>query len=143
MKISIIFALAFAVLTSLHYFVQLSSVRLNIEKGNFEGLEHFVQANPISIITSIDMLGWILFLGLSSFFIFPIFTGNRLNRIIRYSFIINGLSCFIAGIRYIFKIDILTFIFINSGVGGAVITMTISSIKLFRRLIHKSNVPSA
>ena len=132
-RLSLLFGIAFAVLSSLHYFVQLTSVRLNIEHGQFAGLEHFVQANPNSIMTSIDMLGWTLFLGLSSLFIFPIFTGDRLNKIIRYAFIANGFSCILAGIGYVFQIDLITFLFVNLGVGGAVLTLTIASIKLFKR----------
>lgn len=133
-RISLLFAMAFAILSSLHYFVQLSSVRLNIAQGNTDGLEHFVQANPNSIMTSIDMLGWTLFLGLSSFFVSPVFTGNKLNKTMRYAFIFNGLSCFLAGIGYVFQINVLTFLFINLGVGGALIIVSITSIKLFKQL---------
>jgi len=134
-RISLLFALAFGVLSSLHYFVQLGSVRINMESGNFEGIEHFVQANPVSIMTSVLMLGWTLFLGLSSLFIFPVFSGKGVVKWIRYAFLINGLSCFIAGIGYLFQVDILTFIFVNMGVGAAVMTIAISSIKLFRQLM--------
>ncbi len=132
-RISILFGTAFAILSSLHYFVQLSSVRLNILHGQTNGLEHFVHANPNSIMTSIDMLGWTLFFGLSSLFIFPIFTGDKLNRIIRYAFIANGLFGLLAGIGYVLQIGFLT-IFIDVGVGGAFMTVTIASIKLFKRL---------
>lgn len=133
-RISLLFATAFAILSSLHYFVQLSAVRLNIEHGQIAGLEYFVQANPNSIMTAIDMLGWTLFLGLSSFFIFPIFTGDRINNLIRYSFILNGISCIMAGIGYVFQINVLTFLFINLGAGGSIMTVAIASIQLFKRL---------
>ena len=136
-RISLLFATAFAILSSLHYFVQLSAVRLNIMHGQTNGLEHFIQANPNSIMTSIDMLGWTLFLGLSSFFISPVFKGDRLNTVIRYAFIFNGISCVLAGIGFVFQIDILTFIFINMGVGGAIFTITIASGKLFKHLISE------
>ena len=133
-RISLLFGLAFAILSSLHYFVQLSAVRLNIKLGQLEGLVNFIQANPNSIMTSIDMLGWTLFLGLSSFFISPIFRGDRQNKIIHYTFICNGLSCILGGIGYVFQIDIMTFIFINLGVGGAILALSIASMKLFNRL---------
>ncbi len=136
-RISLLFGLAFAILSCINYFVQLSSVRLNIAHGQSSGLEHFIQANPNSIITSVNMLGWTLFLGLSSFFIYPVFTGDRLNRIIRYAFIVNGFSCALAGIGYVFQIDLLTFLFVNLGVGGALMTVSIASIKLFMRLRMK------
>ena len=77
-RISLLFGLAFAILSSIHYFEQLTAVRINIGSGQINGLEHFVQANPYSVMSSINMLGWTVFLGLSSFFIFPVFKGDRL-----------------------------------------------------------------
>jgi hypothetical protein len=133
-RAALLFGTAFAILSSINYFVQLSSVRLNILHGQTAGLEHFVQANPNSIMTSIVMLGWTFFLGLSSLFIFPIFRGDKLNRVIRYAFIANGVSCVLAGIGYVFQVDIITFLFINLGSGGAMLIITIASVKLFRRL---------
>jgi hypothetical protein len=132
-RLSLLFAAAFAILSSLHYFVQLSSVRINIEQGNTVGLENFVQANPNSIMTAIDMLGWTLFLGLSSLFIFTVFEGDRLKRIIRYGFLVNGISCLLGGVGYMFKIDVLTFLCMNLILGGAVLTVSIASLMMFRR----------
>ncbi len=134
-RISLLFGLGYAVTSSINYFAQLSSVRLNIEKGNFEGLEYFIQANPDSILTSIAMLGWTLYLGLSSLFIFSIFKGNRLKKVLKIGFLFNGISCLLAGIGYVFQIDILTFIFINIGSGGALILISVSSVKLFKKQI--------
>ncbi len=56
-RIGIDFGLAFAVLTGINYFVQLSAVRLSLLKGELQGLEQIVQANPISGISAINMLG--------------------------------------------------------------------------------------
>jgi len=133
-RISLLFGLAFAILSSLHYFVQLSAVRLNILHGQVDGLANYVQANPYSIMTSADMLGWTLFLGLSSVFISPVFKENRLDKTIRYAFVFNGLFCMLGGIGYIFQIDLMTFIFINIGAGGALLTVCVASMKKFKRL---------
>ncbi len=137
-SLSSMFGLAFALLSSTNYFVQLSSVRINITQGNIAGIEHFLQANPYSIISSINMLGWTLFLGLSSFLISAIFNNDLKSNLLRNTFIVNGISCFIAGIGYILDIKILIFIFINLGVGGALMTICISSIKLFLRLKNET-----
>lgn len=134
-RIGIQFALAFAVLSSLHYFVQLSSVRLNVINENFQGIEFFLQANPLSIMTSFVMLGWTLFLGLSSFFMFSVFNGSRPDRLLRLAFLFNGFSCIAAGIGYVFQIDALTFIFVNIGTGGALMVISIGSIRLFNKLL--------
>lgn len=141
-RISLIFALAFAILSSLHYFVQLTSVRMSIDQGSTGGLEHFVQANPYSVMTSADMLGWTLFLGLSSLFVAPVFTGSGLQKLLRYAFLLNGLSCFLAGIGYLFRIDLMTFVFINLCVGGALLVISISSIRLFRQ-VNRPDIPIA
>lgn len=134
-RLSLLFALGFAILSSMHYFVQLSSVRLNLLEGNINGMELFVQANPNSIMTSIDMLGWTLFLGMSSFAIFSVFGNDQ--RIIRFAFLANGISCMLAGVGYVFQIDLLTFLFANLGVGGALLVVMIYSARLFRRLNSK------
>ncbi len=131
-RLSLLFALGFAILSSIHYFVQLSSVRLNMLQGNINGMEWIVQANPNSIMTSINMLGWTLFLGMSSFAIFSVFGKDQ--RIIRFAFLANGISCMLAGVGYVFQIDLLTFLFANLGVGGALLVVMIYSARLFRRL---------
>ena len=133
-RLSMLFGLAFAITSGINYFVQLSAVRHTIEKGNFDGLEYFIQANPDSIMTSTAMLGWTLFLALSSFFIVPAFRSGGLEKVLRIAFLTNGISCFLAGIGYILHIDVLTFLCINVGVGGSMITISISSVKLFYKL---------
>jgi len=133
-RLGLLFGLVFATLSCIHYFVQLSSVRINLERGFTSGMEHFVQANPLSVMTSIDMLGWTLFLGLSTFFTaFSISENTRLGKWIRGGLYLNSVSCLIAFIGYLFQIDLLTFIGINLGVGGAIMTVSISSAKLFYR----------
>jgi hypothetical protein len=47
-RISIFFGIIFMALICVHYFIQLSAVRLNILKGHTEGLEQFIQSNPTS-----------------------------------------------------------------------------------------------
>jgi len=48
-RLSVCFGLGFAVLAGIHYFVQLSAVRLSLAKGQLQGLEPVVQANPLRI----------------------------------------------------------------------------------------------
>jgi len=78
------------------------------------------------------MLGWTLFLGISSAFMAPAFVGGKIQLTIRYAFMANAVSCLMAGIGYLFRIDIMTFFFINIGVGGSILTMAIASSMLFR-----------
>lgn len=132
-RLSLLFALAFAVLSCIHYFVQLSVVLINIASGETNGLELYLQANPYSIMTAIDMLGWTLFLGLSSLFMFPVFSGSKLDKTLRYAFLINGISCLLGAVGYIFQIDLLTFLCVNLFLGGEVLTFSIGSSVWFKR----------
>jgi hypothetical protein len=65
-RIALCFGLAVAALTGINYFVQLTAFRLSILRGETEGLEQIVQANPFSAISAINVLGWTLFFSLSS-----------------------------------------------------------------------------
>jgi len=133
-RISICFATIFATCIGIHYFVQISSVRLSIAKGQIGGLEQFIQVNPTSGIAGINLVGWTLFFSLSCFFIAPIFTGSRLNKVIKYTLIANGIICVLGGIGYVFDNIILIFLTLNLGMGAATLTATIALFIFFRRL---------
>jgi hypothetical protein len=138
-RLGLMFGLVFAALSCTHYFIQLSSVRLNIEKGLTSGMEHFVQANPLSVMTSVDMLGWTFFLGLSSLFTGLSISGdNRLEKWIKYAFLFNSLSCYLAMTGYMLQIDILTFLFINLGVGGAIMIISVLAAKYFSGIKNRN-----
>ena len=132
-RISIGFGLLFAVTVGIHYFTQLSAVRLSMLAGRTEGLEHFVQANPYSILSAINMLGWTVFLGLASLFVAPVFSATRLQRLIRLSLLLNGLFCLGGGIGYVWEIKWLVFATTTLGMGGAVSVATASLACWFRR----------
>lgn len=132
-RIALSFGIAFAVLSSINYFVQLSTVRLSLAEGQTAGLEHIVQANPYSTITAINMLGWTLFLGLSSLFVAPVFAGDRLQSTIRGAFLLNGLFCLAGGVGYVLEITALVFLTINLGLGAAVIVAAVALAIWFRR----------
>lgn len=133
-RISLCFGVLFAALTDINYFVQLSAVRLSIVRGATQGLEQIVQANPISAIAAINMLGWSLFLGLASLFVAPVFYGSKLERVIRLSFLLNGICCLLGGIGYVFDSVVLVFLSLNFGMGGAVLVAAVSLCLLFKRM---------
>ena len=51
-RIGLSFAAIFAALTGINYFVQLTAVRLAVQKDVTAGLEQIVQANPISAVAA-------------------------------------------------------------------------------------------
>jgi hypothetical protein len=131
-RIAVGFGLLFAASIGIHYFAQISAVRINVLAGRTEGLEHFVQANPYSILSAINMLGWTMFLGLSSLFVAPVFLATKLERVIRLAFTLTGLFCFGGGIGYVWEITWLVFVTINFGMGGAVLVATAGLALWFR-----------
>lgn len=140
-RISIYFGILFAALVGINYFVQISAVRLDLLKGQLTGLEQFVQSNPTSGIAAINMLGWSLFLGLSSIFIAPVFAGGKLEKVIKYAFLVNGIICLLGGVGYVFDIVALVFFCMNFGMGGALMVAMIALCMLFRKL-DKASTPS-
>ena len=135
-RIGLCFGTAFAILTGINYFVQLSAVRLSLLKGEFQGLEQIIQANPNSAISAVNMLGWTLFLGLASLSISPVFKGSRLERAIGIAFLLNGVFCLLGGIGYVLDLTVLVFLTINFGMGGAVLVAAALMCVLFNRMQH-------
>jgi hypothetical protein len=139
-RIALGFAVVFATLIGIHYFIQISAVRLNLSKGHIEGLEQFLQGKPDSASSAINMLGWTLFFGLSTIFVAPVFTGDRLQRAIRLLLLINGACCLVAGLGYVFDSVALVFLTINLGMGGSVTALSFLLAVYFRRAIRQSRV---
>ena len=133
-KIATSFAAMFAVCVSMHYFVQISSVRLSIAGGQTAGIEQFIQANPSSGLAGINLVGWTLFFSLSCLFLAPVFPGKGLNRVIRYALIANAIFCLLGGFGYIMDYVVLVGITLNLGMGGAMGTAIVGLLIHFNRL---------
>jgi len=132
-RISTGFGALFALAVGTHYFVQLTAVRINVREGLTDGLEHFVQANPYSILSAINMLGWSVFLGLSSLFIAPVFRARPVEPVIRAAFWANGLFCLSGGLGYAFEITWLVLLTTTFGMGGALLTAAVALALWFRK----------
>jgi hypothetical protein len=138
LRLSLVFAAIFAALTGTHYFVQITTVPLQIASGQTGGLEQFLQANPYSGLAAANMLGWSLFFGLSSLLAAPMFSTGGLERTIRVLFLINGFACLLGGIGYIFVIPPLVLICSTFIMGGTVIGIGIALCVYFRRFEKRS-----
>ena len=130
-RLALMFGLAFAVLTSAHYFIQVSTVRISVEKDTLTGLEQVLQANPYSAVAAMNMLGWTVFLGLASFFAAPVFGGSGLAKVIQYAFLANGIICLAGGIGYALESTAVVFITMNPLLGGAVLVITAGLSRFF------------
>jgi len=133
-KIAVLFGLMFALLASIHYFVQISTIRFAFQANDFEGIEHFLQAKPTSFLASINVLGWTFFLGLSSLFLIFSFKTKEVTKGIKIGLFITTISCLISGLSFLFQIDIITFFFLNLGLGGGMLFLTISASRYFTKL---------
>jgi hypothetical protein len=141
-KIAVSFAIMFAVCVSMHYFIQISSVRLSIVHGQTAGLEQFIQANPSSGIAGINLVGWTLFFSLACLFATPVFSGGGLNKVIRYALAANAIVCLLGGFGYIMDYVILVLFCLNIGMGGAMATAIVAILIYFNRLSNPTKVPN-
>lgn len=127
-------SIPFATLAAVHYFVQLSTVRLNVAAGAIEGLAHWIQANPSAAILAVNMTGFTLFLGFASLFLAGVFSGQGVERVIRAAFVANGAVCLIAGIAFVANWTAVVFVTINLGMGAALLVAFVGLLIWFRRL---------
>ena len=131
-KLAELFGVGFFVLISINYFIQISAVRLQINAGQTNGIEQFVQGNPISVISAMNMLGWTVFFGLSCICAAFALGSTRIEKIIKYAFLANGSMMLISAIAYTLDIKIILFLFMYLGMGVAILTATIPLCKLFK-----------
>jgi len=79
------FAIIYATLISLNYFIQLTFVN----QSTFD-VSLFSMTNPQSMMWVIEILGY-FFMGLATLFAAPVFSSGRIEKIIRWLFIANGI----------------------------------------------------
>ena len=106
-RISISFSIVFTVLSSIAYYLQCTFIRQNIRNGTVGNLDLFINYNPNSITSSLTVLAWNFFIGLSFTFISPIFHGSKLNNAIKTLLILIGIISFIGLIGAIFEVTFL------------------------------------
>jgi hypothetical protein len=79
------FAIIYATLISLNYFIQLTFVN----QSTFD-VSIFSMTNPQSMMWVIEVLGY-FFMGLATLFAAPVFGSGRVEKIIKWLFIVNGI----------------------------------------------------
>lgn len=133
-KLSLVFVTISTTLLSMGYFIQITTVRWNFENTEISGLEHFIQFYPNSAILAVIMLGYTLFLGLSCISILPFFEKTRKDKLLRLGFLINGISCLLGLIGFVFQIAVLTLLATNIGNGIGLIILGIGGIRYFKNI---------
>jgi hypothetical protein len=93
--LGLVFAIMYRAVLSANYWVLMGVVRESLLSGYTEGLAWFVVGSPHSITNTLEGIGY-GFMGLATLFAGQAFDGGRLERCIRWLFIMNGVAC-IAG----------------------------------------------
>jgi hypothetical protein len=101
-RLGVAFALAFAILSSMHYYIQWVGVRQSILRNDLTGLGLFVQFNFDSPVSAFNMLGWMFFYGLTTLVLAPLFQKSRLETWIRWAFLVNGIGCILSAMLLAF-----------------------------------------
>ncbi|HHV63784.1 MAG TPA: hypothetical protein GXX46_01700 [Peptococcaceae bacterium] len=133
-KLAELFGIGFLTLISINYFVQISTVRMQINIGQTNGLEQFIQANPISLMAAINMLGWTIFFGLSCVFAGLALGNAKIEKVIKYAFLANGIMMFLCVTAYLLDKSVVVFICMNLGMGAAILIATVSLCNLFKKI---------
>lgn len=126
------FATAFSALICMSYFVQISSIRMQTEAGQSEGISQFVQSNPASFINGVILLGWTVFFGIACLLASSAMGCKRKERIVKYAMRIDGFMMLASSIAYIFNIKIVLGLFMFIGLGAATITFSAALCTCFK-----------
>jgi hypothetical protein len=89
--IGLVFAVMYGAVLAANYWVLLTLVRESLLGGYTEGLEWFVIGSPHSITNTIEGIGY-GFMGLAAIFVSHVFDGDKLDRWLRWLFIVNGVA---------------------------------------------------
>ena len=133
-KLGIAFLSLFALLSAMHYFIQISTVRIHIARDTTAGLDQFLQANPSSASLAITMLGWTVMLGLGSLFFGLSLERKGRQSVLRLFHFLNAGFALLALIGFLLPNDPLTFLAINVGVGGCITLIPILVLLYFLRM---------
>jgi hypothetical protein len=84
-QIGLSFAIIYAAVIVIDYFLQLVVVEPSIRSGETAGLSLFTQYNPHGIFIGLEGLGYLM-MSMAFFFAAPVFAGGRLEHAIRWLF---------------------------------------------------------
>jgi len=95
--IGLSFAIIYATLISMNYFIQLTIVR----QSTFD-ISIFDMTNPQSMMWVIEVLGY-FFMGLSTLFAAPVFESGRTESLVKWLFVANGILGVLTPVGYAFN----------------------------------------
>jgi hypothetical protein len=120
------FTILFAAVVSINRFWQLTVVRHNLAAGNTQELGRFMPYATDSVAFSLEMLGWGLFLSLAALSVAPVFSRDRLDRAIRWLFLVYGVLSLLSVIGYALESPLISVGFIAWGPVLSAITILLA-----------------
>jgi hypothetical protein len=96
-RIGLSFAVVYAVVILVDYFLQLTVVAPSLQAGETDGLSLFTQYDPHGLFIALEALGYGM-LTVALLFAAPVFIGGRVERVIRGLF---GLSFVLAAVAFV------------------------------------------
>lgn len=88
--LSLVFVIVYATQISLNYYIQMTSVQSNLLAGNLNGLAIHLFFNPKSIPLHTELIGYGM-LSIGMIFSSFLFSKGKINRVIFWLFLINGI----------------------------------------------------
>jgi len=136
-RIGLSFALLYAGVILVDYFIQLAVIVPSLQSGETSGLSPFTQYNPHGIFITFEALGYLL-MSVAFLFAAPVFAGGRAERTIRWLFVASFVLAIVAFIVLplagydivAFEVTVLTINWVVLIVSGALLTL------IFRRAGH-------
>ena len=128
-RIGLSFALVYAVVILVDYFLQLAVVAPSLQAGETDGLSLFTQYDPHGLFIALESLGYSM-LTVALLFAAPVFTGGRAERAIRALFVLSFVLTVAAfvGLALVghdlvaFEVTVLTITWIVLIASGAVLS---------------------
>ena len=121
-------AVAFAVLSSVYYFVQFALAGAGATGPGGAALTQLAQLNPASVFAAVNILGWTLFFAVASLCLAPLFLGGGAGTsVLAGLLLLNGGVCLVGVAGYLGHVRALSVIFFN-GMGLAVLGFSLAGL---------------
>jgi hypothetical protein len=129
--IGLSFVILFVAMVSINRFVQLTVIRQSSPAEQGSDLARFLPYASGSVMFALEILGWGFFLSLACLFVAPLFSGPRLHRVLRWSFLLFALFSLMSVVGFATATPLTALAFIAWG--PILLALSVSLSILFRR----------
>lgn len=130
------FAILFVAVVSINRFVQLTVIRQSSLAEQASDLARFLPYSNGSVMFALEMLGWGFFLSIACLFVASLFSGTRLQRVIRWLFVLFASFSLIGVVGYATATPLAALSFVAWGPINLALSVSLSI------LFHRGETPS-